>query len=188
MNRTLATALITTVALTSGCGESSTAARSFDSPDAVFSAFQESTKAEDWPGAARCLTAESQAMLADGMIIAASFQTAGDSAKEQDLKAILKRHGIDLDAALSDEASPTGPTSLAASAKDKSALLADVWAWLKKNGKNGGGPDLRMDKLTDVKAEGDQATALADTSRGQRPIEFRRVDGGWLIHLPSGRS
>ena len=27
---------------------------------------------------------------------------------------------------------------------------------------------------------------MAETESGDKPVEFRRVDGGWLVHLPSG--
>src|SRR5262245_31883166 len=118
-----------------GCGKS--AATKFDTPEAAFKAFQEATEAEDWQTAANCLTADSQTMMADGLILGVSFSTSGDEQKEKDVAALLKKHGIDLDADPPAAKQGTGMPEISASLKDKPALISDLMAWLKKN--KGGG-------------------------------------------------
>ena len=76
--------------------------------------------------------------------------------------------------------------SIAKSAKDKPALIGELFAWLKKNS-NGSGSDFRVQELGKVTVDGDHATATVDTGRGKRPIEFHRIEGGWLISMPEGR-
>jgi hypothetical protein len=169
-----------------GCGKGSST--KFDTPEAAFNAFQEAAKSEDWQAAARCLTPESQAMMADGLIFAASFATLGDKEKEKSLDELLKKHKIDMDAEPKEPADkdPMAMPSFVADVEDKPALIEDLFAWLEKNSSGKGGPDFEVKKLGEVKIDGDQATAMAETDRGDKPVEFRRIDGGWLVHLPSG--
>jgi hypothetical protein len=186
MSPVRALALFALIAWAAGCGQGST--RKFDSPEAAFKAFQEATEAEDWQAAARCLTPESQAMMADGLIFGASFATLGDPEKEKELEQLLKRYEIDMDAEPKEpqDKDPSAMPSFVADVENKPALIEDLFAWLKKNS-TGGGPSFEIKKLGEVKIDGDEATAMAETEDGDKPIEFRRVDGGWLIHLPSDR-
>lgn len=178
-------ALFALMAWAAGCGKGNTS--KFDTPEAAFKAFQTASEAEDWQAAARCLTPESQAMMADGLIFAASFATLGSTEKEKELEQLLKNHKIDMDAepkAPKDKDAAAMP-SFVAEVEDKPALIEDLFGWLKKNSSSRG-PSFDVKKLGEVKTDGDKATALAETEDGDKPVEFRRVDGGWLIHLPSG--
>ena len=71
--------------------------------------------------------------------------------------------------------------------KDRPALIADLMTWVKKNADKEGGPDFRLQKLSELKVDGDRATGTAESQRGQESIEFVRVDGSWLMHMPQGR-
>jgi hypothetical protein len=166
-----------------GCGKGSTT--KFDTPEAAFNAFQEAAKSEDWQAAARCLTPESQAMMADGLIFAASFATLGEKEKEKSLEELLKKHKIDMDAEPKEPADkdPNAMPSFVAEVENKPALIEDLFAWLEKNSSGKGGPNFEARELGEVKIDGDQATAMADSGD---TVEFRRIDGGWLVHLPSG--
>ena len=55
------------VGLAAGCGDS--APQKFNSPEAAFKAFQDAVNDEDWKTAANCMTTESQAMMADGLVL-----------------------------------------------------------------------------------------------------------------------
>ena len=90
MCRVFSVVAVAVVVFSSGCGKS--AATKFDTPEAAFQAFQTATEAEDWPTAANCLTAESQTMMADGLILGVSFSTGGDAQKEKEVAALLKKH------------------------------------------------------------------------------------------------
>jgi hypothetical protein len=186
MSRLRALAVFALTVWATGCGQGST--RKFDTPEAAFNAFQEAAKSEDWQAAARCLTLESQEMMADGLIFAASFATLGNKEKEKELDDLLKRHKIDINAEPKESADkdPTAMPSFVADVENKPALIEDLFAWLEKNSSGKGGPNFEVKKLGEVKIDGDQAASMAETDGGDKPVEFRRVDGGWLVHLPSG--
>ncbi|MEX2142532.1 MAG: hypothetical protein WD894_24980 [Pirellulales bacterium] len=178
-------ALFGLLAWAAGCGKGTTS--KFDTPEAAFNAFQKAMEAEDWQAAARCLTPESQATMADGLIFGSSFATFGDTEKAKDLKQLLKRYEIDMDAEPKEPADKDAAAmpSFVADVENKPALIEDLFAWLNKNSTSGS-PTFEIKNLGEVKIDGDEATAMAETERGDQPVEFRKVDGGWLIHLPNG--
>jgi hypothetical protein len=184
MGRVSSLVAVVAVAFTLGCGKS--AARKFDTPEAAFKAFQEATEAADWQTAANCLTADSQTMMADDLILGVSFSTGGDEQKEKDVAALLKKHGIDLDAEPPAAKGGAGMPEISAAVKDKPALISDLMTWLKQN-KDGGGTFLQLKKIGKVSVDGDKATAMVETDNGQRPIAFVRVDGGWLLSMDEDR-
>jgi hypothetical protein len=178
--------VIVVAGLAAGCGDS--APQKHNSPEGVFKAFQDAVNDEDWKTAANCMTTESQAMMADGLVLAALFGTGGDAAKEKEVTQMLKGHGIDLDA----EPPAGGPgngkmPSPSDTVKDRPALIADLMAFVKKNADKKGGPDFRLQNLSNLKVDGDRATGTVEAQRGEEPIEFVRVDGSWLISMPGGR-
>jgi len=164
------------------------AARAFDTPQAVFQVYHDATHKGDWQAASRYLTPESQAMMADALIMGASFSTADDKKKEADLTQLLKRYGIDLDAdpgpAATGSANRGGMPALSARVKNKPAFIGEIGAWQEKNG-GGRGPDFRVEKLTALEVKGNSAAGVVQTARGERPIEFHRTNAGWLISLPN---
>jgi hypothetical protein len=188
MCRVLSFLAMVAVTFSMGCGKS--APPKFDTPEAAFTAFKEATEAEDWQTAVNCLTADSQTMMADGLILGVSFSTGGDEQKEKDVAALLKKHGIDLDAEPPAAKDGPGMPEISAGVTDKPALISDLMAWLKKN--KDGGNFIQLKKIGKVTVDGDKATAMVETENGQRPIAFVRVDGGWLLSMtdeagPGGR-
>jgi hypothetical protein len=184
MCRVLSLVAIVAVAFSAGCGKSATA--KFDTPEAAFAAFQEATEAEDWPTAANCMTADSQTMMADTLILGASLSTGGDAQKENDVKALLKKHGIDLDAEPPAAKQGAEMPAISASVNDKPALINDLMVWLKRN-KDSGSVFVQVKKIGKVTINGDKASAMVGTNDGQSPMAFVRVDGGWLISMAEGR-
>lgn len=97
---------------------------------------------------------------------------------------ILKKHG--LEEKLKDEAALADgdkATQLLAGVDDVT-LIGDLWGLFKELGesKNLGesGPLAGIGKITDLKVEGDHATAKA----GGETVEMRKVDGRWYAKLP----
>lgn len=76
-----------------------------------------------------------------------------------------------------------------ASIKDKAAFVVDTVALINKTQ----GQQMSYDrgKLTDVKIEGDTATAVRVINRGgkerREPVAFRKIDGRWYVHRPNIR-
>jgi hypothetical protein len=181
MCRVLNVVAIVALAFSGGCGKS--AATKFDTPEAAFEAFQEATEAEDWQTAAHCLTPDSQAMMADSLVLLVSFSAGTDDQKQKEVAALLKKHGMDLDADPGPAAkSGEGDIEISAAVKDKPALIGELMAWAKKN-KGSDDFALRLKNIGKVTVDGDKASAMVETDRGQRPIGFVRGDGGWLVSM-----
>lgn len=161
-----------------------TAAPSYDTPQAAFDALSKAAKNNDWKTATSLLTPESQSMMAAGMMLGASFMTMGDEAKQKDLEQLLKKHGVDMDEEPSDEDPEAGPEALTRNIKDLPTFVGEINEWMQKNGEGADSGFPEMGELGEVTIDGDTASATVDTEMGPQPIEFRRVDGNWLIHLP----
>jgi hypothetical protein len=90
----------------------------------------------------------------------------------------------------------TGPSEedfkeWAAPIKDKAAFIAEMFALLEKMTEDDDGPPgVFSGKLADLQIEGDTATAVQvtdqDGNQQREPIEFRRINGRWFVHLPKG--
>lgn len=167
---TIATVLLFLIALISGCGGCSS---KHGSPEAAFEAMQDAAQEEDWETAVEQMTDHSQKVLARVMLSA--LDKAGPENKDE-VESLLKRHRR-----ASDE---TAPKMDVESIKDKPAFLAEAIALLKKLGEEGsptfGSPS---DTLEELKIDGNSATAVIVTDTFRTPIEFRHVDGGWLLHI-----
>jgi hypothetical protein len=74
------------------------AARAFVTPETVFQAYHEATSKGDWQAAASYLTAESQAMMADALVMAATSSATVDPKKEAGVTQLLRRHGANSNA------------------------------------------------------------------------------------------
>jgi len=160
------------------------AAAVYETPQAAFDAFKKATKDDDWKVAAALMSPESQSMIAAGFTIGASFMTMADEEKGKELKKLLAKHGVDLEAEPEPGDEPAGPEALTAPIKDLPAFIGEIVAWMdkQKDGADKGFPE--MGELGEVSVDGESATASVSTERGPQPIEFRRVNGSWLIHLP----
>jgi hypothetical protein len=159
-------------------------AATYDTPQAVYDAFAKASKEKNWKTATALLSRESQSMMAAGMIMGASFMTMGDEAKQKDLEQLLQKHGIDLNEEPPADDQDAGPEALTRPIKDLPTFVGEVAAWMDKQGDGEGSGMPEMGKLGEVTVDGDNATASIETEMGPQPIEFHRVDGSWLIHLP----
>ena len=57
--------------------------------------------------------------------------------------------------------------------------------WI-RTARGGGGAFAEMGDLSDVTIDGDTAKAVSKTEFGDQPIEFRKTENGWVVHLPIG--
>jgi hypothetical protein len=191
-NTTIALLLLVFVSMLSGCGGCTP---SHDSPEAAFEAMQTAVQEGEWETAAKQLTPESQDKLAGGMVMMMGFVAAFDQENAGEIEALLKEHGLDMDS-LDEESGDEESHDMAAAVakfaepiKDKPEFIADAMALIEKLDKDGDSSDAwPTGKLEELKIDGDKATAVVVTSGdggGDRePIEFRKVDGGWLVHIP----
>ena len=162
-----------------------TGAKRYETPQAAYEAFVEAMNGNDGKRAAMLLSADSQSMMAAGMMLGASFSTGGEEDKEKSLKDLLERYGIDLDAEPAPGAEVGGPEALIEPIKDRPAFIGEIMSWMDENGDGDSGfPDMR--ELSEVSIEGETARGSVSTDRGPQPIEFQLVDGSWLVHLPMG--
>jgi hypothetical protein len=188
---------IACVALTVGCssepvpdGSGSTAIKanqseggSFDSPEAVFTAFSQAMDQEDWQSAIPLVTDETKEMFVMGMVMQASFMTMEDESKGSELEQLFKKHGLD-------ESLMEGPgaeePNLNEMIADLPAFVGELADWIKANSEDSEDGFPKVTKISDVKIEGETATALAETEMGPQPIEFQKEDGQWKVNLAMG--
>jgi hypothetical protein len=186
-------ALCALLALCSGCGGKQEgepgAPEASQTPEAAFAAFQDAAEEKDWKAVAELLTPESQQSLAGAMIFAASLVAAFEEEKGEEIEELLAKHGLDpdvtegpdeMDATSLDEALK----AIAGPIANKPAFIADMIGWLDENAEESGLGDIASGKLGDVTISGDTASATITDDEGPNPIEFRRLNGRWLIHVP----
>ena len=156
----------------------------FESPESAFAAFVDATKANDWGAAAKLMTPDSQSMLAQSMILGGSFVAGMDESKQKSFSELLKKHGVDLDEEPSPGAAEEGFSSLTKSIEDLPGFIGEIFAWLDENAEGGDSGFPALGDLSDVKIEGEQATATVEADGRSRPIAFQLVEGSWCLHLP----
>ena len=154
--------------------------QSFDTPEAVFHVFSQSMQEENWRSAVTMITNESQQMIVMGMVMQASFMTMDDQAKGNELEQLFKKHGLDEEVM---EAPGEEEVDVNQLVKDLPAFVGDLAEWIKANADDAEEGFAKMTKLYDVKIEGDAASALVETEMGPQPMEFRKVEGQWKLHL-----
>jgi len=158
-------------------------------PEAAFNAFQEAAKKSDWKAVAELLSPESQEAMAAGMIIAGSFIGAFDEQKGEEFQQLLSKHGIDVDPekgpeGMEDASMEEALKAVVGPVKDKPAFVADMIGWLDENADGAGFGDIGSGTLSDVTITDDMATATVTVDGEPHPIEFRRSNGRWLVHMP----
>ncbi|MDA7977569.1 MAG: hypothetical protein MPJ50_02225 [Pirellulales bacterium] len=188
--------LVVTAIFLTGCGNSPGGS----SPDAAFNNFKTAVGNDDWETAIAQLTNESQDMMASGMVMMAAFASISfdeDEAKanEESFKSLLASHGLDK-AELDDNASfasedPTGGMSeLMAPVKNKPAFIADLIKWIDERSDDDGGmmDEVINGQLKNVEVDGETAKGVIamtkDGEANEEPVEFRKINGKWFIHLP----
>lgn len=182
--------------------ESAMAPRGYQSPEAAFAAVQEAARNKDFQGAVGALTDDSQDALCGMIVLATGLMAAFGGDEMADIKAVLEKHGVPIEAPKFDfnigEAPPADATPPAAEEpeempiKDKPAFIAEMFAVMEKKGGSEGfdkGPTDWIDaELRDLAIAGESATAtvfrMEEGAEVTEPIEFRKGPGGWLVHLP----
>ncbi len=159
------------------------AAQSFDTPEAVFAAFSQATANNDWQSAIGMITDESKAMVVMGMIFQAGFMTMDDEAKGKELEQIGKKYGLDEN--MPEPASPDD-VDVNSLVDDLPGFIGELSAWIAANDTDSKGGFPKLTEVSDIKIDGDSATGLVKTEDGQQPIEFRKVDGQWKVHMATG--
>ncbi len=158
-------------------------------PEAAFAAFQEAAKKSDWKTVAELLTQESQESMAGAMIFAGSLMAAFDEEKGKEFEQLLSKHGLDIDpkegpAGMEDASMEEALKAVVRPIKDKPAFIADMIGWLDENADGSGFDDIGSGTLGDLTITGDTASGTITVDEELDPIEFRRSNGRWLIHMP----
>ncbi|MEQ8209883.1 MAG: hypothetical protein RH917_08620 [Lacipirellulaceae bacterium] len=192
-----------------GAGSSVKVAK-HETPEATFEAAKKAMESEDYAALVGCFTPESQDFMVFGLTMAGTmakaFASMGESfgaepdadakaeleAKFAPLDKVLEKYGLTEDKlesqgldAMQDPKAAT--QKIAALVDDKPAFVGEMMKALKaaSDGKPQGPQQMFMAKLSDIKIDGDSASAMATVpdSPRPRPIHFAKVDGGWLIDL-----
>ena len=175
-----------------GCGGNAETDSS-NSPEATFKAFQADFKSQDYEKAVGHLTEESQKAMAGALTFGGGF-AALFSPNGSELKAIMKEHGLDMENQganetinLDDpESTRRALRAVGDKIKDRPKYIAAVVKWFEKQdseNKNSRASDIAAATLTDLKVEGERATAAITVAGKAEPIEFRKIGGKWQIHL-----
>jgi hypothetical protein len=175
-----------------GSSSSATGA-TFESPEVAFEAFQEAIEKKEWKQAAKCMTADAQSAIAMLLTMPVSMMAAFDEAKQPEIEALFTKHGLNMD-----EGPPGGSggdqldavRTFGKQIKDKPAFIAELIDWLDKNDDDSDGDSvfsaMGKGQLGDVTINGEFATAVLtvveDGRSETQPMEFKKENGGWLLH------
>lgn len=183
-------------------------ARGYASPQAAFAALKRGFANKEWNVATGALTDEAQRNMAGALVMVLGF-TALDESKRPQIMELFDKHGLDTDDGSAKEQEdkdaddaptivigPDGGPSVADVAKlaepiaNKQVFLADAFTWLDEQADGSGfPPPPARGELIDVQIDGDSArgtlvqAAVTNVPERKEPIEFRKFDGRWLIHL-----
>jgi hypothetical protein len=151
------------------------------SPQRIAEEFTAAAKANDWKRISACITSESRRTLATVMLVAASFGTIGDKAKQKSLQELINKHGMgkkDFDPKILQDS------------KKMATVFSALDEWIVKNAaKVNGKAQPRFStqfvsaKFVNFKVHGDVATADSVTSGKKSPntTYFKRVGGKWYV-------
>ncbi len=177
-NTLFALAAAAALVIPSGCGSDGGGS----TPQATFDAMKAAIKAKDMRKFTNCLTPESQKMMVSGLLMVSQMAKGFGGKSDPDMDALLKKHGVA-------EVNLKNLEEAAAKVKDKPGFMADFAAMAEKKGKQGGMLTSSQAEgvLKDVKITGETAKGKVVTTKDGKEItdtiEFRKVDGRWLIHM-----
>ena len=154
---------------TSGPAEPGSAA-GFVTPQAAFTAMQEALASRNWAQAVNCMSADTQDQMAGGLLVLAGVMSM-DPQQAPAVQAVLKKHGVDMDAEPGDDF----PVA------DKAAFIADVIAVM--------GPEQEemtlIGTLQDLQVDGLTASGQVVSPDGrQEPALFVKENGRWFVAIP----
>jgi hypothetical protein len=141
----------------------------------------------DYRTAAELFTPQTQDMLSASMIYNAPSLAAFNESKANTMRQLLEKHNLGPDIVEGALAKATSKeetlTALAALVEDKPAFIADMLVWMDENTDQEPTSAIPLGPLGDVAIKGDTATATRLSQGQSKPIEFRRSNGTWLIHM-----
>jgi hypothetical protein len=186
--------------LLAGCGASG---GGYSSPEAVAVAAKAAIDKKDMGAFYDCLTEESQQVMVGAMVMAGSMmqmmsamaaiggpEAMAEAKKEVgDVPAVMEKHGLTEESLKGANSDPTkekmqAMAGLAEAVKDKRSFVYDMFSALDKL--KAGGPELSQNfsgELSDLKIDGDKATATLMTPRGEEELDFHKTAAGWRLHI-----
>ena len=161
----------------------------FDSPQAALTALSEAIEQDDFVTIARCVTDETAAAFAGGLIISgAVLKATGVAGSEIDR--VLDQHNLDA-SALEDVQKkistlvqdPNSITTLAEPIAEKRLFVADMLEAMHRLGRPLPISPISAE-LSQLRIDGDAAIGMLEREEGNpERIAFRRGDLGWQVHL-----
>ena len=173
--------------------------RDAETPEAAFAGFRDGVVKGDWQAAFRFMTSESRDSLVGSLLAATWMGAAGDSGKELVRRSVTDVARLEELIAEAGRLQRTnrmpgaGPPpeftqllgKIAALVKDQPAFLKEAHAIWREQGRPSVTNDLDQAELTEVKIEGDAATAeiRIETPRGvgSEDIAFKKIGDHWFV-------
>jgi len=181
--------------------------QNFDTPEACFSGAKDAVANSDPLAFCDCLTDESQQTVAGAMVVMGGMmkkmsgvallggRQAAEEAREQfaPINAVLEKHGVaasDIDDVVIIAARSKNGEVVRQAGKaiaNKRMFIAEMMGALSSTDRDVGFVEQISDafasELTDLKIDGDRATATLVGLTDRKPIEFRKSAAGWKIHI-----
>lgn len=180
----------------------------YDSPQAVWDAAKKAEKDKDGETFIKCFDADTQNILAAGMVFTGMFATSMSkfdkkaAEKMKPVQDVMNKHGLTEDfLKKAQKDKPKGNTpedlmkamlKLTEPIKDKAAFFVEMTKAMDAASDKKKQKDDHMiadAELKDVKIDGDKAKGKMVGKKGgeekEQPIEFVKESGGWKIHIPA---
>ncbi|MGI9517915.1 MAG: hypothetical protein ACR2NP_12760 [Pirellulaceae bacterium] len=209
MNRCIvAAAFFVSAIMVSAAGcTSGTATVTSATPQDAFSTLQEAGKNKDWPTFLGCLTPQARDKMAGLMVVAGSMMSAGPpegvsippEMQEQatkmeeaanEIKAVFASYGVSDDVVSSVTMQTMNDESkiaeLGSKVSNQAGFIGAITELMEKT-MGAGGPAFGMEKgtLGEVNIDGDSATGTITMDGRESPIEFKKINGSWLVEIPT---
>lgn len=163
-------------------------AEKYETPEAVFAAYQEAASKSDFRKVAECISDESQTVMAGEMIVVAMDLGQKVEEMRHSLDIVFNRHGIDRSAKPSEDLDLSDPRDrlkwAAEPVVDKPGCIADFINVIRASGLTNRSVPAADGTLKDLQVDDDRATAIIESQKPDQPVEFLMEDGSWRIHFP----
>ena len=182
----------------STASDSSVKSVAADSPETTFDAMKAAAAKKDWAGFSSGLTGESQDLMIGALGMMSLMANGPDTEKMKGLTETITKHGakpIGLPEILATGGDQNKVMQLlgkvGADVKNKPACIGDAMVWIEKNmdkdsamKTNFKADEITASTLTDVKVDGDKATAKVKSKEGKADeIDFKKVEGKWYMDM-----
>ncbi len=151
---------------------------SANSPQGTFDAAKKAVESKNWRGFYNCCDPENASMMVMAGVMMAGFSVINNKPAEEELNAIMKKHGIADD-------KKKDPKETMKDVKDPGALFEELMKFSDKHSKPGEQAALEVTgDLKDVKIDGDRASGTMTKKDGKTDtMKFVRRAGRWYIAL-----